>query len=551
MVPTVAPSVPPDFFQANTAATNGQNYFNGMTTNYGAIVIAWTDFAWYYSNDYGTKYKQSSYPGNLGAPVDAYIATNNQDGVILGSTGMAITHDGGKTFSSNGTALPAWGYLNTNLAVSDNLQYIYVLYSNYYQEFQRSSDYGKTFVVESAYCCSLYNNDGKQRAIATSLSGQYVLVPWQGAGFMVSSNYAVDFYTYYTTQTGYAALNYAAVSSTGQYMVATVENMYVSGSYWTGIYRSGNYGQSFFQVTSTGGYNTLQSYKGLSMDGTGQYIYLVQAIGSPVILSSNYGGTWQPANVPLQNASLYTGVTVASGGMPVYTSVYNVGLYYHGNPTAAPTFMPTFSPTAQPTTSVPTVEPTASPSALPSVVPSSAPSAVPSESPSAAPSNTPQPSEVPTASPSVTPTAVPSSKPSLFPTTTTPSITPTVAPSTEKPSRDPTSSKPTSDPTFKPSFQPTFAPSITDQPTAAPTTTRPSHGPTTGPSLEPTFGPSHKPSHLPTVQPSVQPTMAPTLASVLFAGSQVSQTCFWFHFSSVTVGIYLGDQRAEHLAVHQ
>jgi hypothetical protein len=147
--------------------------------------------------------------------------------------------------------------------------------------------------------------------IAMSASGQYVTAVSSASGIYASTNYGVLGSWYQLNSNNNIPLN---TNSTG--IAVSASQQYQAFSSGTGVYISSNYGQNWSFSSAT---SSAQSWAGISMSGTGQYIFVANSNGS-CYASSDYGNTFPQSSI---NNSCNTGRMSSSGQIQLTVTTGN------------------------------------------------------------------------------------------------------------------------------------------------------------------------------------------------------------------------------------
>ena len=270
---------------------------------------------------YNNWFSPSSINNNANSWVGIGIADNGYIFVSSFNIPIFISGNYASTFSS----IPV-GTGHREIAISANGQYGIVCNPGPYYIYT-TSNFGTTWVQTA--------NNGRWQTVAASSTCQYSILGTNGEGLYYSNNYG----TTYTISNIYDGRSQLAMSSTGQYCLASYHSgtpftiastgqIYYSNNYgqsWSAsnspvanwgkcviedngigyavnyadyIYKTTNYGQTWSAIISSGALGWSMVY----MDSSGQNLLGAQnATPGYVYFSSNYGASWNQTNCPYMN----------------------------------------------------------------------------------------------------------------------------------------------------------------------------------------------------------------------------------------------------------
>jgi hypothetical protein len=286
----------------------------------------------YYSNNYGATWTTGSQPAYGSYRFSSmsysgqYIITSNANsggftylstGQITGNNTSALTTATNYGMNSTWSAITAISStaIKEGTAVSSTGQYMYTGGAGI--GLWWSQNYGVTWAQNTNGVAT----NAAIEQIGISSTGQYVLVSCAGTGMFLSSNYGQNFAVVPNAQlpTNYTWLA-AAVSGTGQYMLAGVTNVAQQSSYI-----SSNYGVTWSAISSANIPTNIRAVS-YAMSSNGQYMLTGGwDTATSLYLSSNYGANW--AIIPV------------SAGVITTASWYQVGVSSTGQYMIAGTYM--------------------------------------------------------------------------------------------------------------------------------------------------------------------------------------------------------------------
>jgi hypothetical protein len=326
---TISVAVSTSIGSEYTCAISGTGEYMFLTNNSGC----------FYSNNYGSTWSNLSYLPSGGyrfasmssngqyiisakSSATAYLST----GQITGNNTSALTTSTNYGLNSTWNAITniSSSAVKEGTAISSSGQYMYTGGSGI------GLWWSQNFGVNWEQNANGVPTNGTIQQIGISSTGQYVLVASVGAGMYLSSNYGQNFTVILNAQLPTAHTWYAAaVSGTGQYMLAGVNNTGQQGSYI-----STNYGVTWNAISSTN-IQTNISTLSMAISSNGQYMLTGGwSTTTPLYLSSNYGTTWStiPASSGVTTTAVWYQVGMSSTGqyMIAGTSPYsnNAGVIF-------------------------------------------------------------------------------------------------------------------------------------------------------------------------------------------------------------------------------
>jgi photosystem II stability/assembly factor-like uncharacterized protein len=250
------------------------------------MTVSSTGTSMYASVDYGYVY-QSQDTGNTWSPpfcdwTTSAMSSNGQTSVV--GTGYVealyvyVTTDYGQTWSNvyynkyDRTVAIACDSTCTNFAMISTYNQVYLFH-----------DTGKTYTIADVVELS-DDSDAVMQDITMSADGKVIVVCYNAWTIYYSTNAGSTW-----TMSNALSLNWwgIASSSTGQYVVAVTNGYSDYGTQITGgyIFVSSDYGATWKNASAP-----YYSYSSVSSDTTGQY--LLATLENAVIQSSDYGMTW-------------------------------------------------------------------------------------------------------------------------------------------------------------------------------------------------------------------------------------------------------------------
>lgn len=245
---------------------------------------------------------------NAGTPNIIDICCSGDGKVIFvcpWSVGSAqLSNNYGETWTTpTGVSANIW-------SCSMNLDGKYIVIADN-NNFYISNDYGKNFTLPSSRPFYL------QRS-ALSATGKYIACACaQGQGLQVSTDYGVSW-----TQ------KETATSSIWRDVAMSLDGSIIYGASNDGlINKSTDYGDSWDNIYTD---STLKSIKSMSCSGDGKYILVAFDANSQLLLSTDYGATFNLVGTSA-NATYYTKVAMSKNGIYMIASINGYSLYYSTN----------------------------------------------------------------------------------------------------------------------------------------------------------------------------------------------------------------------------
>jgi hypothetical protein len=178
-------------------------------------------------------------------------------------------------YGSSWTAIATLSGNVTDLAISDNGQYIVYVIDGGSGNVYISTNFGASFSTSGSPGVSSW------KGVAMSSSGQYITLTSFNSYIWVSSNYGVS----YTAKTAYPSTKWipAAMSKDGRYQMAGRGG--ASGT----LYRSSDYGSTW----SNTGYALANGWARIALSGDGRYgLGFTDFDALELFRSTNYGANW-------------------------------------------------------------------------------------------------------------------------------------------------------------------------------------------------------------------------------------------------------------------